>query len=77
MWVLIRTATKRISTIYVFPKIKIISLISKNYHFTSHYENAPLQVTAIFHGHKNDNFQMKNCDTFANFSKRCQYVGTR
>ena len=31
---------------------------------TAHYENTPMQYSAIFHGYKNDNFQMKNCDIF-------------
>ena len=31
---------------------------------TLHYENTPMQYTAIFHGFKNDNFQMKNSDIF-------------
>ena len=30
----------------------------------SHYENTPIQYTAIFHDCKNDNFQMKICDVF-------------
>ena len=29
-----------------------------------HYENMPMLYTAIFHGCKTDNFQMKNCDVF-------------
>ena len=29
-----------------------------------HYANTPMQYTAIFHGCKNYNFQMKNCDVF-------------
>ena len=29
-----------------------------------HYANMPMQYSAIFHGCKNDNFQMKNCDIF-------------
>ena len=29
-----------------------------------HYENTPMQYTAIYHGCKNENFQMKNCDIF-------------
>ena len=29
-----------------------------------HYANMSVQYTAIFHGCKNDNFQMKNCDIF-------------
>ena len=28
----------------------------------THYDNTPVQYTAIFHGCENDNFQMKNCD---------------
>ena len=32
---------------------------------TSHYENTPMQYTAIIHGGKNDNFPMKNCDIFS------------
>ena len=31
--------------------------------------NTPMQYTAIFHGLKNDNFQMKNCDIFLIFAK--------
>ena len=29
-----------------------------------HYDNTPMQYTAIFLRRKNDNFQMKNCDIF-------------
>ena len=35
-----------------------------------HYENTPMQYTAIFHGLKNGNYQMKNCDTFLIFAKK-------
>ena len=35
----------------------------------SHYENAPMRYTAIFHGHKNDNFQLKNCNNFLIFAQ--------
>ena len=40
-----------------------------------HYENMPMQYTAIFHGCKNDNFQMKNCDIFLIFAQNidCGY----
>ena len=35
-----------------------------------HYENTPVQYTAIFHSRKNDiNFQMKNCDIFLIFAE--------
>ena len=34
-----------------------------------HYENTPMQYLAIFHGSKNDNFQMKNCDIFLTFAQ--------
>ena len=33
---------------------------------TSNYENTPMQYTVSFHGCKNYNFQMKNCDFFSN-----------
>ena len=29
-----------------------------------HYENTPMQYIVIFHGCKNINFQMENCDVF-------------
>ena len=41
-----------------------------------HYENTPMQYTAIFHGCKNDNFQMKNCDTFLIFAQNIEAVLT-
>ena len=34
-----------------------------------HYAYMPVQYTAIFHGRKNDNFQMKNCDIFLIFAQ--------
>ena len=34
-----------------------------------HYENMSMQYTAIFHGCKSDNVQMKNCDMFLIFSQ--------
>ena len=34
-----------------------------------HYANTPMQYTAIFHGCKNDNFQMKKCDIFLIFAQ--------
>ena len=34
-----------------------------------HYANMPVQYTAIFHGCKIDNFQMKNCDIFLIFAQ--------
>ena len=36
---------------------------------TIHYENTPMQYTAIFHGYKNDNFHMKNCIIFLIFAR--------
>ena len=34
-----------------------------------HYENTPMQYTAIFHGCKNDNFQLKKVDYFLIFAQ--------
>ena len=41
-----------------------------------HYENTPMQYTAIFHGRKNDNFQMKSCNIFLLFAQNidCGYT---
>ena len=41
-----------------------------------HYENTPMQYTSIFHGCKNVNFQMKNCDVFLTFAQNidCGYT---
>ena len=36
---------------------------------SAHYENTPMQYTAIFHGGTNDNFQMNNCDNFRIFAQ--------
>ena len=40
------------------------------YSSQAHCENTPMQYTAIFHGRKNDNFQMKNCDIFNIFAQK-------
>ena len=48
------------------------------YGFTlpSHYANMSVQYTAIFHGCKNDNFQMKMFDIFLIFAQNidCGYT---
>ena len=41
-----------------------------------HYANTPMQYTAIFHGCKNVNFQMKNYNIFL-FCSKTLIVGTR
>ena len=45
-------------------------------HYTKHYENMSMQYTVIFHGCKNDNFQMKNCNIFHIFAQNidCGYT---
>ena len=47
-----------------------------NAHYNGHYENTPMQYTAIFHGLKNDNFQMKKGDILF-FLLITLIVGTR
>ena len=37
-------------------------------HQASQYNNTPIQYTVIFHGFKDDYFQMKNCDIFHMFA---------
>ena len=41
-----------------------------------HYANITMQYTAIFHGCKNDNFQLKVFDYFHNFAQNidCWYM---
>ena len=34
-----------------------------------HYNNMPMQYTAIFHGCQNGNFLVKNCDIFLIFAQ--------
>ena len=43
---------------------------------SSHYENMPMQYSAISQGCKNDNFQMKKCYIFLIFAQTL-IVGTR
>ena len=38
-----------------------------------HYENMPMQYTAIFHGCKLDNFQMKKCHIFLIFAQNIDF----
>ena len=42
----------------------------------NHYTNMPMLYSAIFHGCKNDNFQMKNFDIFLIFAQNmnCGYA---
>ena len=44
-----------------------------------HYENKPMQYTAIFHGCKNHSFQLKMFDYFHVFAQSIEtkIVGTR
>ena len=39
------------------------------YELSYHYDNTHLQYTAIFHGFKNDNSQMKKCVIFLIFAQ--------
>ena len=58
-----------------FERQKINSLLC-HIHTHYHYENMPMQYTAIFHGCKKDNFQMKKCDNFLIFAQNidCGYT---
>ena len=38
-------------------------------HQVNHFANTPMYYTAIFRGCKNDNFQMKNADSFLIFAQ--------
>ena len=41
-----------------------------------HYANTPMRYTAIFHGSKNINFQIKNCNFFLIFARNNEAVLT-
>ena len=53
-----------------------VSNIMFNYFSVYHYTNMPMEYSAIFHGCKNNNFQMKNCDIFliSAQSRDCGYT---
>ena len=38
-------------------------------HYVTHYTNMPMLYTAIFHGCKTDNFQMKSFEFFLIFAQ--------
>ena len=56
----------------------LIPPFGKSFYFCYrfHYANMSVQYTAIFHGCKNDNFQMKNFDIFLIFAQNidCGYT---
>ena len=59
---------------YIFPNVFgfSIALISLNVMLQNvplHYANMSVQYTAIFHGCKNGNFQMKKCENFIIFAQ--------
>ena len=43
--------------------------VIRNSELNTHYANTPIQYTAIFHGCKNGNFQMKNYKIFLIFAQ--------
>ena len=61
------------SNFYIF--FYIFAGATEERHFL-HYENAPMQYTAFFHGCKNDNFQIKKLIIFL-FLLKTLIVGTR
>ena len=52
-----------------FEKWPLIILVQCMVLCKIHYENTPIQCTVIFHGCKNDYFQMKNCDIFLTLTR--------
>ena len=56
-------------TIYVLSKIKKEKKDQKFSTKTLRYDNTPMQYAVIFHGCKNDYFQMKICDMFLIFAQ--------
>ena len=60
----------RVSTL----DVDVVSLITVSQ--TKHYENTPMQYTAIFHGCKNASFQLNFADYFHIFAQNiyCGYT---
>ena len=58
------------------PLVKVTFLRTSLHNFTGHYANTPMQYTALFHGCKNVNFQMKNHNIFLIFAQNidCGYT---
>ena len=44
-------------------------LLENDTAIVTHYANLSVQYTAIFHGYKNDYFQIKNCNIFPIFAQ--------
>ena len=57
-------------------KLSILNVVDKHIKFYSHYENTPMQYTAIFHGSKNDFFLDKKLINFL-FLLKTYIVSTR
>ena len=55
---------------------KLRSCLDHLYTLITHYANTPMQYTAIFHGYKNVNFQMKKYNIFLIFAQNidCGYT---
>ena len=76
----IRTNIKNQLKIVIFTAVencsKLHRCVSAMNRRRSNYENMLMNYTAIFHGCKNDNFQMKNCDFFLSFAQNidCWYT---
>ena len=53
-----------------------INVLHEDCLYTGHYENTPMQYTAIFHGCKNGHFQMKMFNIFLIFAQNidCGYT---
>ena len=53
-----------------------LNVVSVLWFLYSHYANMSVQYTAIFHGYKNDYFQMKHCNIFLIFAQNidCGYT---
>ena len=49
------------------------SVYQLSYLPTAHYANMSVQYTVIFHGCKNNNFQIKNCNIFHIFAQNIYF----
>ena len=76
---IMETSLHRLSSQRLNIRFKNIHFMEEFFFYVSitHYENTPMLYTAIFHGCKKDNFQIKNYDIFLFVLLKTYIVGTR
>ena len=72
----ISTSTSTSTALFYFKKLEIFKSDMISAGVQQHYENTPVQHTAIFHGCKNDNFHVKYFSHFCSTHRLCVLIRT-